>query len=154
MIKIKLEGAEELIGKLTTLAQFNKVRARISQEGIYLRGKMISYPARVHSGNPLIKSNDRVRKAFFAKLRSGEISVPYKRTGNLKNHWSVESGLNGFTATIGNNALYAELVQGPEQAKTHQWSGWLTTTGAMNIYGPEIIANITQALEEEVKNVG
>ena len=153
MIAIRVEGADELIKKLTTLAQLNKVRARIGQEGIFLRGKMTSYPTKVYSPNPLIKSSEKVRKAFFAKMKSGEIGVPYRRTGNLKNHWSVEQSLGGFSATVGNNASYAPLVQSANQATRHATSGWLTDTKAVALYGTKITERIRAAVEQEVKNV-
>ena len=153
-LSIEVKGVEELIAKLTRLEQFNRVRSRISQEGVFLQRKLRKYPKKVYSPNPLIKSDDRVRRAFFYHLKHKDISVPYKRTRALANHWAVASSMGGFTVTVGNNMSYAELVQGEEQATRHQWSGWLTDKGAINIYGPEIRQRIIAAVEKEVKDVG
>jgi len=152
---ITVEGAEELVAKLDTLAKFNRVRAVISQQGVMLQRYLRKYPNKVYSPNPLIKTNDRVRRAFFAKMKSGEIKVPYRRTHKLGDHWAVSSSMDGFTSTVANNMSYADLVQGwDDQVTRHKWSGWVTEKGALDVKRPEIIRNITNALNQEVKNVG
>ena len=153
-MEIRVEGAEQLIAKLTTINQFNKVKAAISQEGVMLAGKMKHYPRKVYTPNPLIKSNPKVRRAFFAKMKAGEIRVPYRRSGDLRKHWSVQSSLGGMTSTLVNGLSYAPLVQGWEDQTTgHRWSGWLTDKGAVNVYGPKIKQRIMKAVEEELRNV-
>ena len=152
---ITVEGADELVAKLNTLAKFNHVRAVIAQQGVMLQRYLRKYPSKVYSPNPLIKTNDRVRRAFFAKMKSGEISVPYKRTRKLANSWAVSSSMDGFTSTVENNMSYADMVQGwDSQITRHKWSGWVTEKGALDVRRPEIIKNITNALNQEVKNVG
>lgn len=152
---ITVEGADELVAKLNTLAKFNHVRSVIAQQGVLLQRYLRKYPSKVYSPNPLIKTNDKVRRAFFAKMKSGEISVPYKRTRKLANSWAVSSSMDGFTSTVTNNMPYADLVQGAdEQVTRHKWSGWITEKGALNINRPQIESNIRAALEREVKDVG
>jgi hypothetical protein len=152
---ITVEGADELVAKLNTLAKFNHVRSVIAQQGVLLQRFLRKYPSKVYSPNPLIKTNDKVRRAFFAKMKSGEISVPYKRTRKLANSWAVSSSMDGFTSTVTNNMSYADLVQGwDSQVTRHRWSGWVTEKGALDVKRPEIIKNITNAFEREVKNAG
>lgn len=152
---ITVEGADELVAKLNTLAKFNHVRSVIAQQGVLLQRYLRKYPSKVYSPNPLIKTNDKVRRAFFAKMKSGEISVPYKRTRKLANSWAVSSSMDGFTSTVTNNMSYADLVQGwDSQVTRHRWSGWVTEKGALDVKRPEIIKNITNAFEREVKNAG
>lgn len=152
---ITVEGADELVAKLNTLAKFNHVRSVIAQQGVMLQRYLRKYPSKVYSPNPLIKTNDRVRRAFFAKMKSGEISVPYKRTRKLANSWAVSSSMDGFTSTVTNNMSYADMVQGwDSQVTRHKWSGWVTEKGALDVKRPEIIRNITNALNREVKDAG
>lgn len=152
---ITIEGADELVAKLNTLAKFNHVRSVIAQQGVMLQRYLRKYPSKVYSPNPLIKTNDRVRRAFFAKMKSGEISVPYKRTRKLANSWAVSSSMDGFTSTVTNNMSYADMVQGwDSQVTRHKWSGWVTEKGALDVKRPEIIRNITNALNREVKDAG
>lgn len=152
---VTVEGADELVAKLNTLAKFNHVRSVIAQQGVLLQRYLRKYPSKVYSPNPLIKTNDKVRRAFFAKMKSGEISVPYKRTRKLANSWAVSSSMDGFTSTVTNNMSYADLVQGwDSQVTRHRWSGWVTEKGALDVKRPEIIKNITNALNREVKDAG
>jgi len=153
-IQITVEGADLLIAKLTTLSQFNKVRARVGAEANFLRSKLKHYPKKVYSPNPLIKSDPKVRRGFFYHLKHGDIRVPYHRGYKLRNSWAVSQSTDGFTAWIGNNTPYAELVQSQEfQTRGHKWSGWLTDQGAINVYGPGIKQRIIATVEKEVKDV-
>jgi hypothetical protein len=153
-VSIEIKGVDELVAKLDTLAKFNHVRSVISQQGVFLQRKLRQYPRAVHAPNPLIKSDPKVRRGFFYHLKHGDIRVPYKRTKRLGQSWTSYSSMNGFTVTVENNIPYAPLVQGSEEQVTqHNWSGWLTDKGAMNLYGPGIKQRITQALEQEVANV-
>lgn len=151
---ITIEGADELVAKLTRVAQMNRVRAVIAQQGTMLVRYLRKYPSKVYSPNPLIKTDDRVRRGFFYRLNHGMISVPYKRTRKLANSWAVSQGLDGFSVTVSNNMSYADLVQGWDaQVTRHKWSGWVTEKGALDLKKPEIIANITNALNKEVEGV-
>jgi len=150
---ITVEGVDDAVAKLTKLSQLNRVRKTISQQGVLLQRYVRTYPKKVYSPNPLIKSDPKVRRGFFARLKSGEIQVPYRRTRKLGNSWSVHTSLNGFSVTVENNMPYAPLVQGwDEQVTRHKWSGWITEKGAMMVKQNEIIANINKALEQEVKS--
>lgn len=151
MISIKIKGIEELVSKIDTLKKFNRVRAVISQQGVFLMRQMRRYPNKVYSPNPLIKSDPKVRRGFFYHLKHGDIKVPYSRTKLLANHWTVYSSRGGFAATVENNMAYAPLVQGwEEQTRGHKWSGWLTDKGAINVYGPQIQSRIIEAVEKEI----
>ena len=59
----------------------------------------------------------------------------------------------GWTAVIGNNASYAQLVQGSKQTAQHIASGWLNVDTAARVYAPRIEYEIMRALEQEVANV-
>ena len=152
---ITVEGAAELVAKLDTLAKFNRVRSVIAQQGVLVQRFVRKYPNKVYSPNPFLKTDAKMRRGYFAKLKSGEISVPYKRTRKLANSWAVSSSMDGFTSTVENNMSYADMVQGwDSQVTRHKWSGWVTEKGALDVMRPEIIRNITNALNQEVKNVG
>ena len=153
-IQIRVEGVEELVAKLTKLEQLQRVKRQVLAEGTALRGKMATYPTRVHSKNPLIQSDPRVRRGFFYHLKRGDIGVPYKRTYKLRDNWKVASEGGGWTVKVSVEGVsYASLVQGANQAYGHSVSGWLTVNRAETLYGPGIKQRITQALEQEVANV-
>ena len=150
---IRVEGAEQLIAKLTTVQQFNKVKAAVSQEGTMLAGKLKHYPRKVYTPNPLIKANDRVRRGFFWHLKHGGINTPYRRSGDLRKHWTRWMGDGGMTTAISNYIGYAPLVQGDNQTYGHSRSGWLTVEAAEKKYGKGIQQRIMKAVEEELRNV-
>lgn len=152
-MNIEVEGADKLIAKLTTVQQFNKVKAAIAQESVMLADKLKHYPRKQYTPNPLIKSNPNVRRAFFAKMKAGEISVPYRRSGDLRKHWTRYLGDGGMTVTISNYLSYAPLVQGENQTYGHGASGWLTVSAAEKKYAPKIKQRIMKAIEEELRNV-
>jgi hypothetical protein len=158
---IEVVGAKELIAKLNTLKAMERVKGAIATAGADLKGFMKEYPSSGsvdRSPNPNLRGNSAAAKknraGFFYHLKHGDIGVPYSRHGFLGDHWTYKPENNGWTAVIGNNIRYNSLVQGPDQTRRHANTGWLTVDKAKDKYGPAIIEAITQALEEEVANVG
>lgn len=152
-MEIRVEGAEELIGKLTKLDQMERVKAEVMSAGRFLQGKLKQYPRKAYVPNRLIATSDRVRRGFFYHLKKGDISVPYRRTGDLGKKWTVQARRSGWEAVIGNNLPYvAAYVQG-KQTFQHTQSGWLTVAQATSVYAPRVEGMIRSALEKEVASV-
>lgn len=157
MTTIRVE-ADDLIRKLTKLAQFRKVRAAVKNAGIFIRGKMATYPAERHD-KAIPRAKDwsaKQRRGFFAKLRSGEIEVPYRRAQSpgserLGAKWTTQSANAGMTAIVGNNASYVRLVQDAEnQTRYHKLTGWPTDDSVMRDRGPTVVEYVRQAIEREI----
>ena len=70
------------------------------------------------SGKPMQWANDRQRRAFFAKLRSGAITVPYQRTGNYGGSFQKQMIRDGVALV--SHLPYAPYVRGEEQAAYHR----------------------------------
>lgn len=160
-VTITVKGVKELTEKLGKLEKLVKVQKAIKDEAEELKYLLQQYPGNAHGPNPLLhvkdKNNEKankVRRAFFAKLKSGEISVPYGRKMGLYKDWSVAVSGAGWVATVGNNISYNDWVQGPGQTTGHANSGWLTVDKAKEQNEAGIIERITAALEEEVADVG
>lgn len=156
-VTIEVVGAEELIAKLDTLKKMERVKAAIETAADDLKGYLQEYPKNAHGPNPGLRGKgdkaNRMRRGFFFKLKSGEITVPYSRTDFLGQRWGYKLESEGWTAVIGNNVPYNDWVQGPGQTAGHANSGWLTVDKAKETYGPAVIQQIMDALEEEVENV-
>jgi hypothetical protein len=111
------------------------VRAAIKGAAIHVLNRMKEYPPARHAKQPFV--SDRQRRGFFAKLRAGEIQVPYRRgqspkSESLKHRWAMRTEDDGLTAVVGNNASYARLVQDAEkQTRYHKTTGWGTVQGVM-----------------------
>jgi hypothetical protein len=67
---------------------------------------------------------DRQRRAFFAKLRSGEISVPFRRTGAQGKAWRIES-VDNSKASFSNRSKGVGFTRGENQTKLHAVMGWV-----------------------------
>lgn len=76
---------------------------------------------------------DQQRRGFFAKLRSGEIEVPYRRGSSpgsetLGRRWHIrESGSINHVLT--NDASYAPLVHGADTQAAYHRGNWKTDEG-------------------------
>lgn len=83
-----------------TLIRMDGLRRGVSVGGIYLRGVMSVYAPQ-------------------------PADVEYKRTGNLGRRWTSNVvGLNGLSARIGNNAYYADDVQGSQSGSPYFKRVW------------------------------
>jgi hypothetical protein len=150
--------ADDLIRKITTLQELRRVKAAMKMAGVFLRGKMATYPARRFGPNPGLRGKSekaaKMRRGFFAKLRSGEIEVPYRRgispgSETLGRRWTVTQSGDGMTVTIGNNASYAQLVQSADkQTQYHKTTGWLTEQEAEERHGDEVVRYVREAIAE------
>jgi len=135
MTTIRLEGYEELLRRITTLAQLKQLQAAVKAAALHVKRVIDVYPH--HSPRPQPFVSDKQRRGFFAKLRKGEITVPYRRTDGLKHGWNVTTSNAGLTATVGNSVKYGPLVQSAEkQTGYHATTGWITDR--------EVVANERQ----------
>lgn len=85
------------------------------------------YPRHTPRPQPFV--SPRQRRGFFAKLRSGEIQVPYRRGSSpssetLNRKWDIRRVQLG--ARLRNLARYSGLVHGRKrQTKYHARTGWV-----------------------------
>ena len=158
---IRIEGADALIKRLTTIQQMRHVKAAIKAAAIFLKGKIQKAPPVIRRRNMRLYGNSpeaaRMRRGFFYHLKHGDIEVPYIRgqsrnSKKLSQSWTVDSANMGFAAIVGTSVSYAPLVQDrDEQASYHTQSGWVTVQGVRNIHGSRAIEFVEQALKREVE---
>ena len=157
MTVISIDAAD-LIRKITTLQQLRHVKAAMKTAGLYLKGKASVYPA--SRSGPAIPSADKwgakQRRGFFAKLRSGEIEVPYRRGSSagserLGAKWTVSTSNGGMTVTVGNDTSYGKLVQDPEdQTAYHAKTKWKTTTQIMEKENDAVVKFVLDAIKRSI----
>jgi phage gpG-like protein len=162
MTTIRIEGTEELIKRIDSLAKLNKVKASIHQAAIFLEGKVKEYPTRSSRPNWMLRGNSdkarRMRAGFFYHLKHGDIEVPYRRgqsprSEKLGQSWTTQTENQGFRAIIGTGVSYARMVQdSARQTSYHRQTGWITTNQVEKLYGQQAINQIEQALQREVNN--
>ena len=130
-VTIEIEGLDEAVRKLESLAQLKKVHAGIRAAGMYLKGKEAIYPRYKHISIASLGGwkSDKQRKWFFWALNKGKIDVPYRRgqspgSEDLAAKWTSKYDKNKFQAVVGNNASYARLVMGEKQTEMMKRIGW------------------------------
>lgn len=84
---------------------------------------LAKYPGQSHAKQPFV--SDRSRKYFFAALRSGQLVVPYRRTGQLSGNWQRVPYSDGLALRSG--APYSDLVRTAGKQARYHAGNWPTT---------------------------
>jgi hypothetical protein len=89
MIDIRLDidaaAAQRALDRLDDQALTPRVAERVEKEVI--RPALMQYPA--PSGKKQAFASDKARRFFFAAVKSGRITVPYRRSGALGRDWAT-----------------------------------------------------------------
>ena len=134
MATVRIEGLKEVIGKIDSLRKLKAVKDGLKAAGLHIKGKIAKYPRRktVTIAQAGGWASDRQRRGFFAKLRSGEIEVPYRRgqspgSQDLGQRWTIAERDGGLTVIVGNNTDYGPFVQDKNrQTRMMKMKGWKT----------------------------
>ena len=113
--------------------------------------RLQDYPPQ--SGKPMVFVSARQRRAFFAKLRAGLITVPYRRTYRLKESWTfARQGRDGGEVTpVG--VSYARYVQGkPGQARYHR-GNWADVEMIAQEVTPRCTTMTAEILDRELRRI-
>lgn len=155
--EIKLEGQEKLLALLAVLGRLDPVKAGIRAAGLYVKGKLAQYPQAKRLTRAEVYGETfrtaKQRRAFFAKLKSGEIEVPYHRgespsSQRFKARWALAAENGGVTAVVGNNATYGRLLMDPQlQSVYANRVGWRTTDAVVDEERAEVLRIISDAID-------
>ena len=151
MSNIRLEGYDDLLQRIKTVAQLKGIAKATRAAALHVKGKIATYPAERHGTQPF--KTDKSRRFFFWALRNGKIEVPYRRGSSpgserLSAKWTVQPQAQGLVQVVGNNASYAQLVQGPQnQTAYHADTGWPTTEKVIEQERSTVIQYLVQAIE-------
>ena len=97
--------------------------------------------------------SDRQRRYVMAKIRSGEIQIPYPRTMTLQAGWQVRSEGNG-NYKISNIARYAQYVQGDGTQSRHEaMVGWKTVSQKIDDNQNRIMADARNAVRAAIRRL-
>jgi hypothetical protein len=112
---------------METLMSHVGLKRGLLSAGLHLKARIDKYPP--PSRRPQGFVSDVQRRGFFARLRAGDIEVPYQRgmsptSERLAQRWAVVESDIDLAVTVGNNASYAGLVQGSKQTLYHKQTGW------------------------------
>jgi hypothetical protein len=144
---IKIDGIEAVSKKLRTLADFQQWAAVPMEQTTALVWDEISKAPPKSPGAFSRLATPRQKRAYWAKVRSGEIThregMGYQRTNTLQRRWtsSIKKTADGVRGELGNNAPYVFFVQSDaRQQPFHKASGWVTDKQALERTEPRIEA--------------
>lgn len=124
-VSITITGVPQLLRKLDALTADRTLRPAMAASLALLQSDLQAYPRPPAPGSFPGFVSVKQRRWFFAALRSGEITVPYRRTGMLGRAWTQRingRGL-GMVGILGNvmGKSYGRYVQDKRrQARIHQ----------------------------------
>ena len=144
---VTIKGLEPVIHKLTTLNRFNQwAREPMTKAVAVIHSEVAKYPKKASGAFSRLATPGQ-RRAYWARVRSGEIShrdgIGYVRTGSLGRSWTskVTTMPNGIRGEVGNNREYAPFVQrggANGQQPFHAASKWETDKTAIEKAEPQI----------------
>jgi hypothetical protein len=126
---VSVEIPKSTMDEMKRLQDGSRIQIPLQKSLYYLANQMAVYPPK--RPRPMNFRSVRQRKGFFAKLRSGTIKVPYRRTGTLGRLWTsakpkMDFRKKSFIGEIGNATPYGQFVQDENfQAMYHQ-GNWQT----------------------------
>lgn len=132
MINIEMKGLDQLLPKISSLPKelMDQVVEKVSEYSLEVMQteqpdyKYISR-AEAYPDAPAGPGffSERQRRWFFAALTSGELSIPYNRTGTLAAGWTIRRSGDSFI--LSNDVPYAPYVQGFASQSRHERAvGW------------------------------
>ena len=97
--------------------------------------------------------SDNQRKFFFAALRDGRISVPYRRTQTFRNAWRQIG--KGIKSIIANEVSYGGFLMGDsEQSRMSKLIGWKTLSNLLKERQSKIVKILEAAVKKGMKKAG
>ncbi|HEX6293429.1 MAG TPA: hypothetical protein VFZ66_29880 [Herpetosiphonaceae bacterium] len=96
-----------------------------------VRNEVTPYPLAARKPQPFTSAKQR--RFFFAALKKGQITVPYRRGSDprsetLGRKWIIQPGAGG--ATLTNTASYSDLVQNKKKQAPYHKGVWTTDEDA------------------------
>lgn len=147
-IRIEAEALNHEIYRLSRMAYF---KVALQSAAVELAGEMKRYPPQSRRPQPF--KTRKQQRAFFAKLKSGAIEVPYERGMNKKSQklgqsWTTQTSDNGLRVTVGTAVRYARVVMDSKQSNYHKVTGWKTAKDIARDFRPRFIAIVTSYLRQ------
>jgi hypothetical protein len=145
---VTIRGLEELRAKLGPQMTSQVFREPTKRASTRLETALTTYPDPPRNKRMTFKTA-RQRRFFFAALRSGRISVPYRRTRNLAKGWVLKflERASEFRIEVSNKVPYLPWVMGPgTQADIHK-GRWNTTAQVAQKVNIAIAGDYTRAIK-------
>lgn len=157
-IGVDIEGLDEVREKLKRLDSPEPMREMTFEVAKLIRTEMQKYPSPKHitrkAAYGVTFFSDKQRRFFFAALKRGQISVPYKRTQTLRRGWQIlPFGQSGHI--VANEVPYAYLVHGEgTQSRMMQKIGWKTLDAVVKKLSDRIRQTANKVYDRWIRRLG
>lgn len=157
MIQVEIRGIPEVQRMLASVANPAVRQEVLRSVGEYAQGQMRKYPdytyvSRREAYGKTFQS-DRQRRWFFAALRSGELVIPYPRTGTLRRGWKVEPR-GADDMALRNDTPYGRFVQNSPQARMMTLRQWRSLQTMLYQEKAQIQRIASEAWNRALKRLG
>ena len=149
---IEIKGLDQLIRRFGQRSHVLKPIVKALDKSVkVVQARLAKYPRRpTNIRVPFVSQRQRVW--FFAALRSGEIQVPYRRTGTLGRSITTQVDSKALEGRVGTKLSYAPYVLG--DATQARWMGhWHTFREVAKEKLPDIQGHFVAAAQEITVNL-
>lgn len=154
-VGLDISGIAELQKKLARLPKEAQDSVIDDVSKYYLNVLQTTQPTpkyvtrRAAYGKPFF--SERQRRWFFAALKNGDITVPYRRTQGLKRGWKqVGTGTPSFLV---NETKGAEFVVGDKQSRHEAMVGWAKAEDTVKKNMPKAMKKADAAIKKILKKL-
>lgn len=119
--KVDTSDLEAKFGRLNLQGLAADIAEAVAKEAVI--PELAKYPGQRRARQPFRSAKSR--RAFFAGLRRGSITVPYRRSGALGRNWSQSGSGGNLTLTSGQK--YSDLVLTKGKQSGYHAGNWPTT---------------------------
>jgi len=158
MIGFEIEGLEEVRAKLKKLGSDAPRKEVTKDVATYLRAELQKYPSpryvsRKQAYGRTFQS-DKQRRWFFAALKSGELTIPYRRTQTLRRNWEIMP-MGSSDYIVVNETPYAKWVQDEDtQSNMMRLRNWKTFQAVIQKAGDKIRQIANKVLDAYIRKIG
>lgn len=152
--RITVTGIDDVRRKLSGPAFKAAMRPPMEASLRILNNELAKYPSPPSRGTFRANfTSARQRRAFFALLRRGLITVPYRRTGTLGRSWttSITDAGTRLSGVIGTALSYAKYVQGAGFQHPGHAGRWLNDLQAILVSEPKIVNKFLEAVRAALR---
>ena len=155
-IGIDVKGIEELKAKFAKLGPEGQGLV-VDDVSLFLINLFKQYPPEKRVSRKAAYGvsffSDKQRRFFFAALKSGEISVPYKRTQGFRKGWKQVG--KGKDSLIVNETEYGKFLMGDgEQSRHALMIGWNSMQKTIDDHKEKMLEKADAAIKKAIKKVG
>jgi len=145
----QIKGDKELQNKLRKLANLDFLRPEIHAVSKHVAGKIAKYPNKTSANRPNAQGR-WYERGWGSRYQRKDGTIGGQQTSeDLGPSWKGKA-ISNTRGVIGNDASYAQWVQGPDQSDTFERIGWKTTDTVVEDESEFVLKRIQKAVDREL----